>query len=101
MERLLRDLKGHSSAWPFMQPVSAEDVPDYYEVIKNPMDLRTMEHKLDNNQYRSVDDFVEDAMLIVKNCRSYNPEGTVYHKCALRLEKYLQDLVADRGKKEH
>ncbi|KAL0956426.1 hypothetical protein HGRIS_002574 [Hohenbuehelia grisea] len=100
MERLLRDLKGHSNAWPFMVPVNAEEVPEYYEVIKNPMDFRTMEHKLDTYQYSSVDEFVDDAMLIFRNCRTFNPEGTVYHKGALRLEKYLRELLAERGKKE-
>lgn len=39
MEQLLSDLQGHSMAWPFQEPVKAEDVADYYDVIKNPMGL--------------------------------------------------------------
>ncbi|KAF4567532.1 histone acetyltransferase [Pleurotus pulmonarius] len=100
MERLLRDLKGHSNAWPFMQPVDGDEVPDYYEVIKQPMDFRTMEHKLDTNQYQSLAQFVDDAMLIFKNCQQYNPEETVYHKSAVRLEKYLKELLAGKMKRE-
>lgn len=30
-------MQGHASGWPFLQPVSAEEVGDYYEVIKQPM----------------------------------------------------------------
>lgn len=27
----------HPDAWPFRDPVDARDVPDYYDVIKDPM----------------------------------------------------------------
>lgn len=27
----------HVDAWPFKEPVDARDVPDYYEIIKDPM----------------------------------------------------------------
>lgn len=37
MERLLKDLSTHPQAWPFVSPVNGKDVPDYYEIIKNPM----------------------------------------------------------------
>lgn len=37
MEKLLSDLQGHSTAWPFLQPVNAKEVADYYEVILHPM----------------------------------------------------------------
>jgi histone acetyltransferase len=37
MERLLADLQGHAVAWAFLQPVNADEVTDYYDVIKEPM----------------------------------------------------------------
>ncbi|WFD44798.1 histone acetyltransferase [Malassezia psittaci] len=63
MRHILVELNGHASAWPFVVPVNANDVPDYYTVIKNPMDLSTMEAKLENNQYETVEDMVNDAQL--------------------------------------
>ncbi|WFD39411.1 histone acetyltransferase [Malassezia japonica] len=63
MRHILVELNGHASAWPFVAPVNANDVPDYYTVITNPMDLSTMETKLENNQYETVDDMVKDAQL--------------------------------------
>lgn len=27
----------HVDAWPFKEPVDARDVPDYYDIIKDPM----------------------------------------------------------------
>lgn len=29
--------QSHKSAWPFIDPVDANEVPDYYNVIKEPM----------------------------------------------------------------
>ncbi|EJF65355.1 hypothetical protein DICSQDRAFT_132942 [Dichomitus squalens LYAD-421 SS1] len=97
MEKLLSDLKGHSSAWPFLEPVNGEEVADYYLHITHPMDLSTMEHKLDTNQYHDMDAFIDDAQLVIDNCRQYNPEDTVYHKCAIRLEKYMKERMKEYG----
>lgn len=43
---VLHAVKAHSNAWPFVKPVNATIVPDYYDVIKYPMDLRTMVERL-------------------------------------------------------
>lgn len=37
MERVLRSLQNHSSAWPFAKPVRIEEVADYFDVVKHPM----------------------------------------------------------------
>lgn len=120
MERLLDDLKQHSVAWAFRQPVNAEDVPDYYEVIKEPMganiprihiimrdlahdlclDLSTMEHKLDTNQYPNLEAFVDDAQLIFDNCRIYNPDGSIYARNATKMEKYMREWLATYSVKQ-
>lgn len=86
---LLNDLQNHQSAWPFLIPVSRDDVADYYEVIKEPMDLSTMESKLEADQYATPEDFIHDAKLIFTNCRKYNSENTPYTKSANKLEKFM------------
>ena len=53
-----------------------------------------MEHKLETNQYPSMDDFVADAKLVFDNCKKYNSEGTAYHKAATKMERYLKDQLA-------
>ncbi|KAI0093208.1 Bromodomain-containing protein [Irpex rosettiformis] len=96
MEKLISDLQGNSLSFAFRQPVSKDDVADYYDVIKNPMepDLSTMEHKLDTNQYSNLDAFLADAQLIFDNCRLYNQENSSYYKNATKLEKILKEQVA-------
>ena len=38
-EKILELLKEHKAAWPFKEPVKREEVPDYYDIIKEPIDL--------------------------------------------------------------
>lgn len=86
---LLNDIQNHTSAWPFTQPVNRDEVADYYEVIKEPMDLSTMEEKHEKDLYPTPEDFIRDAKLIFDNCRKYNNETTPYAKSANKLEKYM------------
>lgn len=94
MRHILVELSNHQAAWPFTNPVNAQDVPDYYEFIKQPMDLSTMETKLEKNQYLTLDDLIHDANLIFNNCRLYNPPTSVYAKQANRLEKFVKDSLS-------
>jgi histone acetyltransferase len=86
---LLNLLQNNSNAWPFQQPVNKDEVLDYYDVIKEPMDLATMEEKHEKDLYPNPEDFCRDAKLIFDNCRKYNNETTQYAKLANRLEKYM------------
>ncbi|KAG8936839.1 histone acetyltransferase [Tulasnella sp. 419] len=101
MQRLLVELQQHGAAWAFQHPVLKEDVPDYYDVIKKPMDFSTMEMKLNNNLYPTFSDFIDDANLVFSNCRSYNPEHTIYAKNAVKMEKFVREWVAaERSKND-
>lgn len=95
MVSLLAELMNHPSAWPFATPVNKDEVGDYYDVIKEPMDLSTMELKLENDKYESFDQFLYDARLIFNNCRSYNAESTTYYKNANKLEKFLYNKIKE------
>lgn len=86
---LLNDLQNHNSAWPFLNPVNRDEVADYYEIIKEPMDFSTMEVKLEADNYSSPEEFIRDAKLVFNNCRKYNNETTPYAKCANKVEKFM------------
>lgn len=58
----------------FTKPVDLEEVPDYAEVIKKPMDLSTVLTKIDLHQYGSVKEFLQDVDLIWQNALEYNPD---------------------------
>jgi histone acetyltransferase len=90
---LLNDMQNHQASWPFLTPVNKDDVADYYEVIKEPMDLSTMEVKLEADNYATPEDFIRDAKLMFDNCRKYNNDTTPYAKLANKLEKYMWQQI--------
>ncbi|GAA5872816.1 hypothetical protein JCM16303_006842 [Sporobolomyces ruberrimus] len=93
MKKLLTLLVDHPSSWAFANPVNAQEVTDYYDVIKEPMDFATMESKLEGNSYATLDQFIYDARLIFNNCRSYNDNQSNYVKNANKLETYLNEQL--------
>lgn len=95
MLTILTEMQNHPSNWPFLHPVNKTEVPDYYEVIKEPMDLSTMEVKLENDAYETMEDFVYDCSLIFNNCRQYNGENTTFYKNANKLEKAVIAKLKD------
>ncbi|WWD03055.1 hypothetical protein V865_001099 [Kwoniella europaea PYCC6329] len=96
LQLVLNDMQSEPSSWPFTKPVDGNVVVDYYQVIKEPMDLSTMEYKLENNHYETVEDFVGDAKLMFDNCRQYNGEKSTYTKQANLLEKALDKILKKR-----
>ncbi|CEP62613.1 histone acetyltransferase GCN5 LALA0_S05e09538g [Lachancea lanzarotensis] len=101
MQNVLTEVQNHAAAWPFLQPVNREEVADYYEFIKEPMDLSTMEIKLENNRYEKMESFVYDARLVFNNCRAYNGENTSYFKYANRLEKFFNSKIKELPEYAH
>ncbi|CAD6205139.1 unnamed protein product [Miscanthus lutarioriparius] len=92
MRTLLKNLSEHPDAWPFKEPVDSRDVPDYYDIIKDPIDLKTMLRRVDSDQYYvTLEMFVADTKRMFNNARTYNSPDTIYYKCATRLN--LADTV--------
>lgn len=60
----------------FMVKPSKKDYPDYYKVILEPMDLRTIEHNIRSDKYMTEYAMVEDMKLMFRNARHYNEEGS-------------------------
>lgn len=92
---ILTHVKSHASAWPFLQAVDRNEVPDYYDHIKYPMDLKTMTERHKAKYYHNVRLFHADMMRIFGNCRFYNHPDTEYYKCALALEKYYRHKIKE------
>ncbi|EEB07414.2 Swr1 complex bromodomain subunit Brf1 [Schizosaccharomyces japonicus yFS275] len=80
-------------AYPFYQPVDpvACDCPDYFDIIKHPMDLSTVQKKLNNGEYETPSDFEADIRLIFNNCYTYNPVGTPVHEMGRKLEAVFDE----------
>ncbi|XP_052374990.1 nucleosome-remodeling factor subunit BPTF-like isoform X7 [Oncorhynchus keta] len=102
LRRILRSLQAHKMAWPFLEPVDPNDAPDYYGVIKEPMDLSTMEDKLQKRYYNKLTEFVADMTKVFDNCRYYNPNDSPFFQCAEVLESFfVQKLKGFKASRSH
>ncbi|XWS15901.1 hypothetical protein CRYUN_Cryun34aG0042300 [Craigia yunnanensis] len=89
---LLKALMKHPAGWVFNQPVDpkALNIPDYFTIIKNPMDLGTIKSKLVKNTYLGSHEFVADIKLTFSNAMLYNPPSNNVHKMAEEMNEFFE-----------
>ncbi|XP_060804753.1 ATPase family AAA domain-containing protein 2-like isoform X2 [Amyelois transitella] len=87
---ICRKLASNRRFYKFTKPVDLEEVTDYLDIIKMPMDLETMMTKVDMHKYNCAKEFLDDIDLICANALEYNPDRTSSDKqirheaCSLR-----------------
>ncbi|XP_051926558.1 histone acetyltransferase KAT2B isoform X2 [Hippocampus zosterae] len=97
LKNILQHVKSHQNAWPFMEPVKKTEAPGYYQVIRFPMDLKTMSERLKSRYYTTRKLFMADMQRVFTNCREYNPPESEYYKCANLLEKFFYTKIKEAG----
>lgn len=96
------DAKGRILSTPFIKLPPKQDYPDYYEVIKRPIDMMKISQKITSSQYVSLEDMVTDFVQIFDNACKYNEPDSVIYKDALTLqrvclEKKQELIMSDDG----
>ncbi|XP_055068904.2 polybromo 1, like isoform X2 [Misgurnus anguillicaudatus] len=81
----------------FMVKPSKKDYPDYYQIIQDPMDLRTIEQNIRSERYNNEDALLEDMKLMFRNARHYNEEGSQVYNDSNILEKIVKDKQKELG----
>ncbi|TGZ75143.1 hypothetical protein CRM22_000544 [Opisthorchis felineus] len=71
---------------PFMKLPTRKELPDYYEVIKKPMDFHRIKQRVRDGKYRSVDELEADVMLLCKNAQTYNMDGSLIFEDSVVLQ---------------
>ncbi|XP_031484160.1 uncharacterized protein LOC116253476 [Nymphaea colorata] len=71
----------------FSEPVDPEELPDYHDVIKHPMDFSTVKKKLSNGVYTTLEQFESDVFLICSNAMRYNAPETIYFRQARSIQE--------------
>ena len=80
------------AADPFLHPVP-RTVIGYYDIIKNPMDLTTIRHKIDNHTYKSRGELESDFLLMISNAYIFNHPKHKVCEFARELEMTFMDLM--------
>lgn len=91
-EKVLALLKKHEQSADFLYPVS---IPGYSNVIKEPMDLSTIEKKLRAGGYESSSAFAADIRKVWSNAWMYNEPGSSIYKAAIGISGYFEDLMKE------
>ena len=82
----------------FLVPVDPDalGIPQYRDIIKNPMDLSTMRKKIDVGQYKDGDEFEADVRLMFRNCYTFNAPGSEVYNLGKELEAVFDRKWADK-----
>ncbi|XP_067020719.1 bromodomain adjacent to zinc finger domain protein 2B-like isoform X4 [Acropora muricata] len=87
---ILAEMEKHEDAWPFLVPVNAKQFPEYYRIIKRPMDFHTMKIKLRDCQYSGPNEFVDDARTVFLNCEEFNEDDSEVGQAGKRLFQFFE-----------
>ncbi|OMH79903.1 Bromodomain-containing protein, partial [Zancudomyces culisetae] len=92
---MLRSLKRHRDAGPFLEPVDVEGlgIHDYPIIVKHAMDLGTVERRFKEQKYTRVEDFIKDMELIFNNCYLYNGKELPVSLMAQNLENAFRNQL--------
>uniref|UniRef100_A0A8C7D3K9 histone acetyltransferase n=1 Tax=Oncorhynchus kisutch TaxID=8019 RepID=A0A8C7D3K9_ONCKI len=80
---------------PFRQPVDPHllGIPDYFDIVKTPMDLSTIKRKLDTGQYQEPWQYVDDIWVMLNNAWLYNRKTSrVYKYCSKLAEVFEAEI---------
>uniref|UniRef100_A0A673NGT0 Probable global transcription activator SNF2L2 n=1 Tax=Sinocyclocheilus rhinocerous TaxID=307959 RepID=A0A673NGT0_9TELE len=74
----------------FVQLPSRKELPEYYELIRKPVDFKKIKERVRNHKYRSVSDLEKDVMLLCHNAQTYNLEGSQIYEDSIVLHSVFK-----------
>lgn len=78
----------------FIEPVDQNEVPDYGDIVKLPMDLQTMETKIKKFEYDNLEAFESDFNLMISNCLAYNSKETIFYKAGIKMRDQVNLFIS-------
>ncbi|CAG5131513.1 unnamed protein product [Candidula unifasciata] len=111
LEKVLLTVKRNEYSWPFLEAVEEVNTPDFFDAIKEPMDLLQIEKKLSERGYKSTEQFERDMNLVFDNCIEYhgkdsdfgfmaeNLKGVFERSMRRTFRVYLEPATHHRGRR--
>ncbi|KAG8039641.1 hypothetical protein G9C98_000370 [Cotesia typhae] len=96
LEGILNEMRELPDVQPFLFPVNAKAVLDYYDIVKEPMDLQTIRDNLRQKKYQNRAEFLVDANRIVENSILYNGENSPLTLAAKRMLEMSVKRIAEK-----
>ncbi|KAI1900375.1 hypothetical protein AGOR_G00049310 [Albula goreensis] len=85
-----RDGSGRQLSEVFVQLPSRKELPEYYELIRKPVDFKKIKERVRNHKYRSVGDLEKDVMLLCHNAQTFNLEGSQIYEDSIVLQSVFK-----------
>ena len=87
-----KDSKGRQLSLIFLKLPNSKEFPEYFEVIKNPIDFEQIGTKIKQNVYNSVGECLADFILMFENACKYNEPDSQIYKDALTLQSLARGI---------
>ncbi|KAI1904671.1 hypothetical protein AGOR_G00008090 [Albula goreensis] len=98
-----KDGSGRQLSKAFIQLQSRKELPEYYELIRKPVDFRKIKERVRNHKYRSVEDLEKDVLLLCHNAQTFHLEGSQIYEDSIVLQsvfKSARQKIAEREQRE-
>ncbi|KIK68102.1 hypothetical protein GYMLUDRAFT_36932 [Collybiopsis luxurians FD-317 M1] len=94
-------ISAHRNGTIFHNPIKNSEAPDYHEIVKRPMDLKTIKSKIKDGIISNSLEFQRDIYLMFANAMMYNRPGSDVYNMAedmmLECEGYIQTFRQSEG----
>ncbi|KAJ8251297.1 hypothetical protein GJAV_G00219830 [Gymnothorax javanicus] len=84
----------------FIQLPSRKELPEYYELIRKPVDFRKIKERIRSHKYRSLNDLEKDVMLLCQNAQTFNLEGSLIYEDSIVLQSVFTSVRQKIEKEE-
>lgn len=76
----------------FLELPSRKELPDYYDVIRQPLDIKKIRYRISSHKYRSLDDLQEDFFTMCHNAQTYNVEESQIFQDSINLMTIFKEI---------
>lgn len=85
LSMLLTEVSNHTHGNLFHAPIKEQDAPDYYTLIKNPLDIKTIKARIKEGSIASAKQLRKALAGMFANSLIYNRPGTEVHRMASEM----------------
>ncbi|CAG9110283.1 unnamed protein product [Plutella xylostella] len=77
---------------PFMKLPSKRELPDYYDVIKKPIDIKKIMNRIEDSKYNDIGDLERDFFTLCANAQTYNEDTSLIYADSVRLRNLFIEM---------
>merc|ERR1712233_173157 len=85
------DSDGRILSEPFYKLPSRKELPDYYEIIRKPVDIAKIQKRIEEFSYEDMNALEKDFMLMCKNTQQYNEDGSLIFEDSIVLQSVFSN----------